>query len=535
MVRRAWLGMIGAVFLLAALLLPAGPAAADLALVSTSPADGTTVSEPVAQVSLTFSAPGEPAGAGIVLLDQSGQPIPTELSSPDGGMTWLATPAVPLESGQYGVEWRVASRDTHAATGAFRFTVALPVVAEPGTAPPAEAAEEPGAEAGEEATAEAAEVSAALDGGGSALDEALAQPRDTTSAEAVRWVGTTMMLAAALFGVGGLVFLALVMAGRRSEVRWAFALVRGSAVVLIAGSLIQVAGRSTMRQDGDWAAGLSPSAIGDLLGSGSYGLAVGLRVLGGLLILFGLRAAYASAPRAALGAAPQEQEDPVVTAAVRRSPLAILGAGLYLVSFLFDGHTVTSEPRGLLWVSDTVHVLAAATWAGGIAMLATVLWRRQRAHRAWDAAYLAVRFSVIAGAAVVLAGIAGIGLTIAIIDEPDQLWTTTWGRVLIAKVVLVAIVAAIGAYNHFRLIPLLERSVDLRTVQGSTSEEAAPGGQRPAPTGEVRTVATQTRQQTEMADEQISRRLWLTACAEAIFLLGVVGLTGWLINASAVG
>ena len=140
------------------------------------------------------------------------------------------------------------------------------------------------------------------------------------------------------------------------------------------------------------------------------------------------------APKAALATTHFEPGDPIVKASLRRSGIAIAGAGLYLASFLFDGHTATGTPLMLVWLSDIVHVLAAAAWVGGIAMLATVFWRRKRARHALDAAYLAVKFSVVAGASLVIAGIAGVALTIEILDEPSQLWSSTWGQLLIVKV-----------------------------------------------------------------------------------------------------
>ncbi|MCB0918105.1 MAG: copper resistance protein CopC/CopD [Actinobacteria bacterium] len=507
MVRR-WL--VGALVALAAVLLVAGPASAHLDLVKTTPADGAELSKPVKQVQLQSNVPGEPAGAGIVLLDRTGQEVPIEVSTPDEGLTWVAKPLEALDSGKYGVKWRVAAPDTHPKTGAFRFSVNVPGAVAPADSPTAQD-----------------------QGAASSLDEILAQPVDTTVAQWVRWGGTTLMITGAVLGIGGLVFLALVMAGRRSEVRTVVQRVRWSAALLIVGSFIQIAARSTMRQDGDWAAGLSPNAIADLLGSGTYGVAVGLRLLGGVLILVGVWAAFASAPTAALATTHHEPDDPIVSASLRRSWVAVIGACLYLASFLFDGHTETAAPRVLVWLSDIVHVLAAATWVGGIAMLATVLWRRRRARHALDAAFLAVRFSSVAGLSLVLAGLAGVALTVEILDEPSQLWSSTWGLVLIAKVALVAVVAAIGAYNHFRLIPVLEQAVDLRTNHPHLPEDLQP--ESPAPHGASGGVALATRQRVEVANDRISRKLWFTAYAEVLILLGVVALTAWLVNASAVG
>ena len=506
---RRWLVMLAVA--IAAMTVFAGPAAAHLDLVKTYPQDGATKTKPVPEVVFTFSVPGDPAGEGIVILDRNGTAIPSDLSTPDGGLTWVATPNEPLQDGKYGVKWRVAAPDTHPKTGAIRFQVALPA-----------------------ANGQAAPVPQTADDETSALDEVLAPP-DTGLAKAVRWFGVTLAMAGAVFGIGGLVFLGFVMAGRRSEVSMIARRVRWSGAILIIGTLIQVVARSAMRQDGDWVAALHPIALGDILG-GSFGWSIGLRLVGGVLIIVGVFAAYRTAPPAALATIHQEADDPIVKASLRRSGIAVLGAGLYLAAYLFDGHTITQTPLALVWATDVAHVLAAATWVGGIAMLATVLWRRKRANQPLDAAYLAVKFSVIAGACLVIAGIAGIGLTIEILNQPSQLWASTWGQILLAKVAVVAVVAAIGAYNHFRLIPKLAEAVDLRTNHPHLTAEPGPFAQQKAtgPADDSGSVAVQIRSRAEATSDRISRELWFTAYAEVVLLIIVIGLTAWLVGSSAV-
>lgn len=47
-----------------------------------------------------------------------------------------------------------------------------------------------------------------------------------------------------------------------------------------------------------------------------------------------------------------------------------------------------------------------------------------------------------------------------ILDRPGDLFATEWGRVLLAKTATVAVAAGMGAYNHVRLRPALERTPD---------------------------------------------------------------------------
>ena len=51
-----------------------------------------------------------------------------------------------------------------------------------------------------------------------------------------------------------------------------------------------------------------------------------------------------------------------------------------------------------------------------------------------------------------------------ILDSVSEIWSTPWGRPLIAKVLLVCVVATGGGYNYRVVIPALERSPDNETV-----------------------------------------------------------------------
>ena len=51
-------------------------------------------------------------------------------------------------------------------------------------------------------------------------------------------------------------------------------------------------------------------------------------------------------------------------------------------------------------------------------------------------------------------------MAVMVLDSPGDVFDTTWGRVLMAKTAVVAIAAAMGAYNHFRLRPALEARPD---------------------------------------------------------------------------
>ena len=157
---------------------------------------------------------------------------------------------------------------------------------------------------------------------------------------------------------------------------------------------------------------------------------------------------------------------------VSMSPTMAISIVALLLSFTFDGHTVSEGNRWITGAVDMVHVVAGAVWAGGVLALAIVLWRRHHRRLRLDALELAVRFSVIAGAELAAAGVAGTILAVIILDSLSELWTTPWGLLLIAKFTAVVAAAGLGTFNNFVVIPRMEtdpgddsRSLMLRNTE----------------------------------------------------------------------
>lgn len=139
----------------------------------------------------------------------------------------------------------------------------------------------------------------------------------------------------------------------------------------------------------------------------------------------------------------------------RRGPSRwlLLPAGLALASFLLDGHTRTQDPAWLLLVGDAVHLAAAATWLGGLVVLAGVLRRDRGNDDATAAATDVGRFSRVAAwssGAVVAAGSA---MTWALVRQPRALFSTDYGIALAIKVVIVLVVIVAAVWNNRVLVP----------------------------------------------------------------------------------
>ncbi len=139
-----------------------------------------------------------------------------------------------------------------------------------------------------------------------------------------------------------------------------------------------------------------------------------------------------------------------------RAPLwpALALALAFAAGFSWSGHSA-SEPNAtpLTLAADWVHIAGASIWIGGLVALALIGWRLDRPQR--HAAFLG--FSRIATVVIFVVLAAGIYLGILRLPTLSDLWSTTYGQVLLVKIALVAFALAWGAAHHFLLRPRLER------------------------------------------------------------------------------
>lgn len=147
----------------------------------------------------------------------------------------------------------------------------------------------------------------------------------------------------------------------------------------------------------------------------------------------------------------------VVLAVDRIPPVAVLGAVIAAGSFAANGHTRAGDLRGIATAADVVHLLVVAAWGGGVVMLALALRERRRRGDDTSAAPLVARFSSLATGGVVLAGVTGAFLGWNEVRTLEGLTSTGYGLLLLSKVSAVLAVAALGTYNHYRLVPALQR------------------------------------------------------------------------------
>lgn len=102
-------------------------------LVSTSPGDGTTVSEPPESIVLTFTEPAIKTGTKVLVTGPDGAVAAGAPELIDNTVEQALQPELP--AGEYTVEWRVTSADGHPINGEFSFRVRTGSVATPTPAP----------------------------------------------------------------------------------------------------------------------------------------------------------------------------------------------------------------------------------------------------------------------------------------------------------------------------------------------------------------------------------------------------------------
>ncbi len=465
------------------MLVGASPASAHTGFESSTPAALAIVNEPVEFVTISFTGPATPVGDGFIALNASGVlQEPVSISTPDD-LVFTIRFDPPLAGGEVGVRWNVQAVDAHPIEGAFSFTVtapppaAVPDSSDSATTPATTAAEsdiatqDPATSMGSVPTGPDAEAASTVEvddgnaGGGSAapaltLDEFLA-PDEAGVADTIAFVGrilgllgTTLALGAVAFGLGTL-------RGSRAEVRTLLVASAVAAVALTAGGVIEYLGVSGLSDESIWSAW-----------STSAGFATVLRVVGGLGLVAGLRTSLrlgeVAPVRAARLVSVGTVDDP--TAGPDRAEeaeefswtpsgsawLAGVGVLAVLLSFWFDGHTVSRGFRPLHALVNTVHVAAGSVWVGGVVALCAIGWRRHRRGSHARVAELVVRFSRVATLALGPVMLAGVVMGFIVLESFGDLTATEWGLTLLLKMAVVAVAVSIGAYNHFRLVPALD-------------------------------------------------------------------------------
>jgi copper transport protein len=141
----------------------------------------------------------------------------------------------------------------------------------------------------------------------------------------------------------------------------------------------------------------------------------------------------------------------VAPAAVARAGVAIagLGAAAEMWMDVAASHAGAQTPVALNLVAQWAHILAAGIWIGGLVTL--LLAVRGRPSEVTGRAVR--RFSTVAGIAIVVVALTGTFRAVIEVGTIGRLFSTAFGILVIVKVALFVILAALGAINRFGNVP----------------------------------------------------------------------------------
>ncbi|MCU1658599.1 MAG: copper resistance protein CopC, partial [Pseudonocardiales bacterium] len=193
---------------------------------------------------------------------------------------------------------------------------------------------------------------------------------------------------------------------------------------------------------------------------------------------------------------------------------------LLMVTWTLAGHSATGLQTPLAIVANLLHLSAMTIWLGGLAVLLISL--RPAAHAA-DLTAVLPRFSRVAFACVVVLVATGSYQAWREVGTVPALYRTTFGRVLLVKIVAVLAVIAMGALAR-------------RWVQAHLNQPPEPSG-APSPTPPLAKVrrlgSTTTLERASTAppdgDSLSVRGLQRGLLVEVVIALVVLGLTAALV------
>jgi copper transport protein len=412
---------------------------AHTALRRSEPAEDARLEEPPTAVTLSFTTAVDARLARVQLLRPDGGSVSLDsLRTGETDSIVVAPIAETLAAAEYTVVWQVVGSDGHPVRGQFAFVVD-PQQSEQPQAPPQPEPESPPIPVSD-----------------------LPDPATDVQAPsyvAARWLTFTTLLVV----IGAVVFRALVLepVRRRSSLpsggaadvaaARAAALGRGAAAFLVLGAGVRLLLQARALDMG----GDTMAALRVMLLDTPWGWGWLLQVGAALLVLGGFQRATRD-PRRGWG-----------VAAIAALALAFTPA--------LSGHAAAVEGLGpVAVVLDGAHVLGASAWLGTLLVLLlagvpAALAQGGPAGRGM-VADLVNRFSPLA---LVFAGfVAATGVAAAVIHLAalSELWGTAYGRTLLVKVGLVAIVILLGAYNWRRVRPTLTEAGPARLRRSAALE-----------------------------------------------------------------
>ncbi len=403
------------------------PTRPHIELIASEPAEGDTLTSELELIRLTFSGSIEEALSEIRLAGPMGLDLSLEARADPTMDRALLADVPPLTPGAYRVAWRTVSVDGHAVSGSFVFFV--PVQA-------SSAESETRTSHDDEADADRAGAVEGAETDPDAASRFEPPPAETD----VLGIGVPPSLAlsrgaavATLLALGGLLAIIVWVAPgesrRASRLAYLLALLLP---VLLIGHLFF------------WLRSVSP---GDALDLETIPVLLGTRAGGLELLRLGL--AVAALATLAFGRH--------LGSAAFLALLATLVSGA-------TGHALSTEPA-ISVPAKAAHLAATQYWLGGLLYLIV------EAKDSPEYRTAAQRISRIAVFAVITIAGTGIIQTLAALPAVTSVFTTTYGRLILAKAAGLVVLGLLGFRNQFSLLPALEEEMGAGRLRRSVMWE----------------------------------------------------------------
>lgn len=369
------------------------PAEAHAVLVRSFPGHGQRLDTAPPWMEVQFNEPVVAEFTPLLIRNSRGERIDQGNGAVDPqDSTRLTVDLNPLPPGLYTAIYRVTSLDGHPVEGSIAFTVGDVAEAVPETPP---------------------------DAGRAGISPWVGIVRGLVQLTAALLAGLTAFLALVWLPVAGAI-------PQRRLVRWAVALIS----ILLG-------------------LGLAETSLYAVRASGEpWSLSLLLRTLSGTSVgrVWLARLGLGVAAGAALAAVTRPRSIPW------RLMLLLPGAGL-LLTFSLQSHAMATR-QWLPVAADWLHLLALSPWVGGLAGFTLVVWpalaEQSAAEREQMLGRAVPRFSRLALTAFLLLTATGIYGALLHIPSWQALWTTTYGRSLLWKILLLLPVLALAGYHLLR-------------------------------------------------------------------------------------
>lgn len=405
----------------------AGTASAHAALTGSDPSSGVVVDKAPTQISLTFSEKVATNDNSLRVLNPKGKRVDVGKPSNISGTTYAIQVRSGLPDGTYTVAWQVVSADSHPVAGAFTFSV--------------------GAPSRTTVSVSDQDVGGGLVGG-------------------LYGFGRYMSYAGFIVMVGGAAFI-LACWQRGAGVRALQRLVVSGWVSLTAATLSLLLVRGSYTTTGKFGDIFNLNLLGQVLQTKT-----GAALVSRLLLL-----AAAALFIAVLFGAYDKREDEEKRDLTFGLSIGggVVAAGL-AASWALAEHASTGLQPGIAMPVDVVHLLAVATWLGGLSALLVALYRAPADNRVGRSAVQ--NFSRIAFGSVIALVATGIYQSWRQLGSWSAFTDTGYGQLLLVKIGLVALLVGIASISRRWTGRLADTAETTETVVEETeageSEEREP-------------------------------------------------------------